>query len=132
MIIDHKLKLCQKKQRDHNPTLFSPQKKDKYPSNRCNPWLKNAPLFSPYTLRIWEIVKKGEGNSKFGGYERKLNLYFVVVCIHIIPSIIQSAKILLLPSKCEIIFGNLPKCSPFSCRSSNFAIAKIVALILFA
>ena len=54
---------------------------------------------------------------------------------------------LLLPSKCEIIlvpyikgrFSNsaiaiwdFHSCSPFSYRSSNFAIAKVVALILFA
>jgi hypothetical protein len=60
---------------------------------------------------------------------------------------VQLAKILLLPSKYEIIF--LPSkngiffnialaildflyCSPFSYRSSNFAIAKVVALKLFA
>ena len=42
----------------------------------------------------------------------------------------QSAKILLLPSKCEMIFVTL--CSPFSYRSSNFAMAKVVALNLFA
>ena len=51
---------------------------------------------------------------------------------------IQSAKILLLSSKCEIIFVTLSQywtflyCSPFSYTSPNFAIAKVVTLNLFA
>ena len=65
--------------------------------------------------------------------------------IQIFPYVVQSAKILLLPSKCEIFFVTIQKwlfyqycdsnvelfCSPFSYRSSNFAIAKVVALNLF-
>ena len=52
--------------------------------------------------------------------------------------LLQSSKILLLPSKCEIIFVTLSQywtflyCSQFSYRSSNFAIAKVVALNLFS
>ena len=53
-------------------------------------------------------------------------LYIIVFC-----GIIQLAKILLLPSKCEIIWTFL-YCSPFSYHPSNFAIAKVVALNLFA
>ena len=53
------------------------------------------------------------------------------------PVNIKSAKILLLTSKCEIIFvtfknGNFLYCSPFSYRSFNFAKAKFVAFNLFA
>ena len=47
---------------------------------------------------------------------------------------LQSKKILLLPSKCEIIglqYWTFLYCSPFSYRSSNFAIAKVVTLNLF-
>ena len=50
---------------------------------------------------------------------------------------IQSTKILFLRPKCGIIFVNCQKwkffqyCSPFGYCSSNFAIAKVVALINF-
>ena len=58
--------------------------------------------------------------------------------IYIEQKTIESTKILLMPPKCDIFpilrqqYWSFLYCSPFSYRSSNFAIAKVVALNLFA
>ena len=95
-------------------------------------------------------------NTNLFDSQHALHMYNVHICYHTSSSQIhlenciygelQSAKILFLPSKCEIIFVTLKNDNfsniaiaildfsllLFSYRSSNFAIAKVVALNVFA